>query len=555
ATFPGAVFGRDAEIEALAGILVSPQGSVLVVGEPGSGRTCVLHEAARRAHERTASGSAFGGRGFWKTAAHRLISGARWLGDWQEICETIARELSRLNDTLWIEDVAGLLQAGGDGPEDSVAAFFAPFLERGEIRIAGEITPRALEALRPRLPAFFDRFEIWPLPALEHGESLSVLERAAALAERDHDITFDRAALESAVRLARRHIPHESFPGKAVRLLGTCFSEAASRRRRRVDADDVLLAVIEKTGLPDVLLRDDIPLPGDDLRRHFAARIVGQPEAVDRLARVVQLFKSGLNDPARPVATLLFAGPTGVGKTASARAIAEYVFGAGQAVDPLVRVDMSELQDPGQIARLVGGAGDPGGLLGRVRERPFSVVLFDEVEKAHPAFFDALLTVLDEGLLTDAWGRVTDFRSAVVILTTNLGTPRGRSLGFGGGPEQRIEGEVRAFFRPEFFNRIDQVVPFRPLDETAVTGIVRRELALVGEREGLRRRGIPLDADEDAVGWIARHGFDPVYGARPLQRLIERSVVGPVARRLLTRPLPGTLRIGVGPEGLVVRET
>jgi ATP-dependent Clp protease ATP-binding subunit ClpA len=240
---------------------------------------------------------------------------------------------------------------------------------------------------------------------------------------------------------------------------------------------------------------------------------------------------------------MLFAGPTGVGKTASARALAAYVYGAGQRSDPMVRLDMSEFQHPAQIGRLIGSGREPGKLVQLVRERPFSVVLLDEIEKAHPVFFDALMTVLDEGVLADAAGRTTDFRNTIVIMTTNLGARRGGSLGFGHEAPPSYEADIRAFFRPEFYNRIDQLVVFRPLSKPVVEEIARKELAEVAAREGFAKRKIRVDFTAALVRHIAETGFDPTYGARPLQRAIEQRVVGPVAKFLVAHRVTGALNV------------
>ena len=359
-------------------------------------------------------------------------------------------------------------------------------------------------------------------------------------------MTVDSRALEVAYRFLQRYAKYERFPGKAIKFLSGCVNDAWLEKRGAVGEADVRKAFTEQTGLPEVFLRDDLPLDTAALEAFFTKRIIGQEEALEKILRVVKVFKAGLNDPAKPVATLLLAGPTGVGKTASARTLAACCFGAGQALDPLLRLDMSEFQSESQVERLIGSpGGDPGRLLQHLRERPFSVVLFDEIEKANPVFFDVLLTVLDEGLLADAYGRATDFRNSILVMTTNLGSRRGGSLGFGGDPLQRYEAAVREHFRPEFCNRLDQVIEFQPLGPDAILAIARKELEEVAEREGVRRRGLRLEFTDVLVRHVAEAGFDPVYGARPLQRLVEQRVVGPLSRFLLAEVVPVSARIRV----------
>ncbi len=535
--FPVAAWERD-DLVRLAASRLAGGSNLLVVGERGVGKSAVLQAAIEKVHEESKTKERPGGKGFWRTDPHRLIAGAKWLGDWQEIVEQLVFTLQVSGDALWLTDFVGLLRTGGGGPEDSIASYLAPALDRGELQIVAEATPSELEAARTLLPGFLERFQIVRVPELPKPAMFKVLDQLARHARVSMKVEIEREAIEAAHRLLNRYVPYEKFPGKAVKFLAGCVSEAWLTERHRVLARHVIDAFAAQTGMPELFLRDDVALDADGLRAHFTAQILGQEEAVEKVARVVKVFKAGLNDPGKPIAVMLFAGPTGVGKTATARALAEYFFGSGQRLDPLIRLDMSEFQHPAQVERLIGsGTGDPGKLVQHVRERPFSVVLLDEIEKAHPLFFDALLTVMDEGRLVDAYGRLTDFRNTIVVMTTNLGTRRTGSLGFGRADDAgRIESDIRAFFRPEFYNRIDQVVQFRALDEAAVKGIARKELAAVARREGFEKRKLAIEFDEAVVALVAEAGFDPVYGARPLQRVIEKSVVGPLARWLLKSP-------------------
>jgi ATP-dependent Clp protease ATP-binding subunit ClpA len=529
-------------VQAVVSKLLQENANVLLVGEPGVGKSAVLMEAIDRAENRS----------FWRTTPRRMIAGARWLGDWQEIVERLALALEASRDILWIDGIVDLLRVGGEGPEDSVAAYLQPRLDRGELQIVGELTPSELDAARARLPGFIDRFQIVRVEELPRERMLAVIDGLRDNAKQAQKVDIERRAAQAACRLLARHVRYESFPGKAVSFLAQCVNDALLRERATVTERDVLDEFGRRTGLPDLLLRDDATLDDAALRAHFARRILGQDEAVARLCRVVKVAKTGLNDPGRPVATLLFAGPTGVGKTASAKALAEFFFGRGGR-DPLVRLDMSELQHPAQIERLIGSADGPGTLLEQIRSRPFSVLLLDEIEKAHPAFFDALLGVLDEGRLLDAFGRAADFRGCIVVMTTNVGTRREGSLGFGPEAPDRYDAEIRAFFRPEFVNRIDQLLTFRPLEPEVVLGIARKELEALREREGIVKRGTALEFGEGLVRHLAAAGFDRVYGARPLQRAIERLVVGPLSKWLLANAAPRRVRLDWA-EGLVLEK-
>ncbi|MDP2310274.1 MAG: AAA family ATPase [Pseudomonadota bacterium] len=522
--WPG-VWERAAEIETVLAAL-SGRGSFVVTGPPRVGRSAILYEAVRRLKKTTP---------VFRTRAQRLVAGAKYLGQWQELCEQMVSDLREVDGVLWIEDLPALLQTGGRGPSDSVAAYLRPALDEG-LRLIGEVTPAQMEAMRGRLPGFLDAFEEIRIAPLAEPAQAEIVQRLSELHARLGTRIEPRGA-RLARRLLDRFVRTEQFPGKLVNLLAEAVARAKRDGKDTVDEAGVLALFTERTGMPPILLDDRIPLDPVALRTWLDRRILGQPEASAALVEVITTFKAGLNDGARPVATLLLAGPTGVGKTATARALAEWCFGGDTS---LVRIDMSECQHPEQIARLIGNPdGEPGELVRKVRERPFSVVLFDEIEKAHPVFFDSLLSVLDQGTLTDAWGRVTDFRGCVILLTTNLGARRGASLGFSdsrpiGGDLDRAA--IRNFFRPELINRLDRIVAFHPLDTAAVRRIAEREIELLSERPGLAGRGIRLLCSDAILDRVVRAGFDPQLGARPLQRVIEHVIVAAVARYLLSHP-------------------
>jgi ATP-dependent Clp protease ATP-binding subunit ClpC len=288
--------------------------------------------------------------------------------------------------------------------------------------------------------------------------------------------------------------------------------------------------------LPESLLQDEVRLEHRAVVETFRQRIIGQDSACERAARLVTTFKAGLNDPNRPLGVLLLCGPTGVGKTELAKTLSGYLFGHGEKTDRLIRLDMSEYSAPGAADRLLlGSGGKPSAWIERVRQHPFSVVLLDEIEKAAPEVFDVFLNVFDEGRLTDRYGRVTIFRSAILLMTSNLGASRHGSLGFGDRPPA-FEAEAMSFFRPEFFNRLDDVVTFQPLNEAVVREITRKELGEVAQREGPRKARLRLLWSDPLVNHLTQVGFDRRYGARPLQRAIEREVVASLARFLVDHP-------------------
>ncbi len=526
---PAAAWERAVEVAACGELLGKV--NFLLVGEHGVGKTAILGEAVRKRAKMK------DGPTFWKSAAHRLVAGAKYVGDWQQLCDELVYDLSRVSGVLWIEDFIELLRVGGQGAEDSVASFLAPALDRADFHLVSEITPRGLDAARAVLPGFVERFRLIRVDQMSESQVRSVMAHFGAYAHETMDVSLGPRARRLAYRLLDRHIRYEHFPAKALRFLAETAHRAHLDQQTEVTTSAVMESFIQRTGMPPALVDDQIKLRTEDLLDFFSSRIVGQPVAVQAVTSVIRTFKAGLNDPDKPISTMLFSGPTGVGKTALATALSDYFFGEGQDVRPLIRIDMSEFQHPGQLGRLIGTpSGEPGELVRKVRATPFSVVLFDEIEKASPVFFDTLLAVLDEGILADAIGRETDFRSCIVIMTTNLGARRGSPPGFGSDAAQAIASDIRAFFRPEFFNRIDQVVPFAPLKADTIRAIARMELDRIGEREGVKTRGLTVRYTDALVALVAARGFDEAYGARALQRVVEHQVVSALARYLLARP-------------------
>jgi ATP-dependent Clp protease ATP-binding subunit ClpC len=540
---------REALVEEAVRRLHEERTNLLLVGEAGSGKTTVLAAAVQAAERRAAEEARRRGesgrmpRLFWLTSAGRLIAGMKYLGQWEERCERVIDELARLPGVLCVENLLELVRTGGFGPADSLAAFLLPYLQRGELRLAAECTPGELDACRRLLPGFADVFPVLQLPPLDRGAALAVLDRTAERWARNLRLTLAEGVGDRVHHLFRRFAPYRAFPGAAaVFVRELCERHARTRRLEPVTPEDAVEHFVRRTGLPGWLLRDEEPLDVEVVLAELRAQVIGQEAAVRVAGRVVTTFKAGLNDPGRPLGVLLFAGPTGVGKTELARALARTLFGAGEQSagkpdDRLVRLDMSEYAGPDAVERLLGPpGGEPGPLIRRLRQQPFCVVLLDEIEKAASEVFDVLLGVCDEGRLTDRYGRTTTFRSSVLVMTSNLGGEGAGGYGFGGAGAAPHADAVRAFFRPEFFNRLDAVVNFEPLRPESIDAITRKELGGIARREGFRRAGLRLRWSERLVARLAQEGFDARYGARPLQRVLERRVVAPVARFLLAHP-------------------
>lgn len=527
-------YGREAEVAELVRRLSGRGTNVLIVGEQGSGKTSCLLEAVRKV-EKVKSEEHPYPRRFWSTRGARLIAGMRYLGEWEERLEMVITELAEIQGVLCLEGLLEAIQTGGRGPEGSIAAFLTPYLERAEIVVIAEVTPHELDIARRLLPTFVDLFHTLVLPEFRQSEALSVLGQVVEQLDAKFRLEANPNVVGETYRLHKRFLPYHSFPGKASHFLRQLYEQSA-RDAQPVDRDQAVARFSRETGLPDRLLRDEESWPADEIESFFTQRVIGQPAACAAATALVSTFKAGLNDPERPLGVLLFCGPTGVGKTEMAKAISRCFFGAGEDVDRLVRLDMSEYGGPGAAHRLMGSEARPGELVRRVREQPFTVVLLDEFEKAHPDVFDLLLGVFDEGRLTDPWGRMTTFRSAVLIMTSNLGVSSLGPIGLNQSRPPSYLAEVMSFFRPEFFNRIDRVVSFSPLDPDTITTITEMELAAVARREGVARRGLHLRWTAAVLRHLAQLGYDARYGARPLKRAIEETVVVPLARYLVDYP-------------------
>ena len=580
---------RDAQVAKLVDLLGRQRSSVLLLGENGSGRTTVLAEAARKlerdgleSDDVDAANITRVRSRFWLSSAARLIAGMKYLGQWQERIEQVIEKLSEIEGILCVDNLLELVRTGGSSPSDSVAAFLVPYLQRGEMRLVGEATTAEIDACRRLLPSFAAIFTIVEIPQFNASQAIAALDQLAAVAKQNLKVDYARDAIPQIYRLFARFMPYQSFPGRAAGFLRDLFdrtaraANAARRAKNRaniehhvadgekaiVSSQSVIDRFIKLTGLPELFLRDEHPLKIEDVVAAFRARVMGQETAYSTVAGVITTFKAGLNDPQRPLGVLLFCGPTGVGKTELARTIADFLFGQGEdqgaatgrTKDRLLRLDMSEFAGPGAAERLIGPpGGEPSELIKRLREQPFMVVLLDEIEKAAPEVFDLLLGVFGEGRLTDRFGRLTTFRSALIIMTSNLGADRMESFGLSTAPSSDYDSEAMSFFRPEFFNRIDAVVTFAALSEPTIRAITQAELRKLGQRDGLTDGNIRLSWTDDVIKKLCVAGYDRRYGARPLQRAIETLVVTPLAKFLVARPelRDATLHMSINSAGQI----
>ncbi len=559
--------GDDALVDQVAALLTGEsRRSVVLVGPSGVGKTSAVHALARRLLARAPSWSVL------ETSTGEVLAGTRYLGEWETRLKRLidlARAPARV--VLYVTDVHALATQGKSADRDGTFAdILAPYLDRGEIAIVAESTDDGLRRGMDRhgaLRRVFERVRIGePTPDATRAVVRGRISHASAA--EPAPLVVPPAVLDQIVEASPLYAAGAVQPGAAARLTDQVLVGVRERLEkdasadRVVDGSDVIAALARSTGMPRELLDDRAPFDAAQVRAFFEERILGQREAVDVVVELVTLVKAGLTDPDRPYGSLFFVGPTGVGKTELAKALAEHLFGAP---DRMVRIDMSELRDWDSHERLIGSVRNPsieGQLVRRIAESPFSVVLLDEIEKAHPNVHDILLQLLDDGRLTDARGRTTDFRRTVVVMTSNVGARIDvDALGFGraGGEaasEEAVLREVRRVFRPELVNRFGRIVVFRPLSADIVRTLARRELGKVVLRSGVLRRRLSVDLAPEVVDLLAREGFSAAYGARPLKRRVERRVLLPLAERIVSLPSEpaGTiLRVEVTGEDVVVR--
>lgn len=530
--------GREATRDILHACL--KRGSALVVGESGVGKSVLIAATARQIDEqrRRKSKQERSDRrvplppAIWTTSGGRLIAGMRYLGQWQERLEAVVAELSDIDGILAVENLLELVAVGGREPRDSLAAFLLPYIRGGRLRMVAEATPTELDACRRLLPGLVDAVPQVTLEPLSTENESELIRETMKRRFQATKTTFDPQIPRLISRLCRQFQRHAAAPGPAIHFVEVMTSQ---RRTSTTSNHWTIPLTLEKfskrTGLPGVLLDDSKILVKADVAEELAKDVIGQPSACKTAAGVVTRIKSSVQDPGRPFSCMLFCGPTGVGKTQLAKSLAQFLFGASDEKLPLTRLDMSEFAGIAAGHRFLHDAeGQPTAWIQQIRTRPLSVLLLDEIEKASSEVFDILLSLLDEGRLTDRLGRITSFRTCVVIMTSNLGSRSSTAVGFGEGQAIDYTSEIRKAFRPEFFNRLDAVVPFEPLDRLSIRKITEKELNDLRQREGLERYGRKITWTSRLLDHLSHDGFDAKLGARPLQRAIESLVVAPLAR-------------------------
>ena len=527
---------NTALLELKAALARDPARPLLLVGEEGVGKRTLLRRLTRDLLQE--------GWVVFEAGAMQLIAGQSFVGQLEDRLNGLMRAMVGKPKLLWIvPDLPDLAHAGRTMQSPtSVLDLLMPHVLGGKLRIAAQLVPQAHEQLLRTHPQLRSASITVRLPApdaaatLELGRSF-VLTRANA----DGVELADERLLADIHQKAQQYLSNLAAPGNLLHFLTLLHERChlAGSPARAATLDDVIVLASRLTGLPTTVIDDREGLDLDALKKHFEAKVLGQPEAVDCLVERIAMLKAGLADPRRPLGVFLFTGPTGTGKTEIARTLAEFLFGSA---DRLIRLDMSELQHPDGVARLVGDAdpiyGRPA-LVHKIKEQPFAVVLFDEVEKAHPALFDLFLQLFDEGRLCDRRGVPSDFRHALIILTSNVGVRdlEGQSLGFGGKRPDLMRA-LETIFRRELLNRIDRIVVFRPLERGVMRRVLAKELELALARRGLKHRPWVVEWDESALEFLLEEGFTQELGARPLRRAIERHLLAPLASAIVRRTTP-----------------
>ena len=473
----------------------------------------------------------------WSLAGKRIIAGMSYVGDWEQRCLKLLEDARGGRRILFLEDLHALGRIGRSRDSDAnLALFFQGALSRGEITFVGTLTPEQLQRLETDAPSFAALFTQLHVRPTSPDETLRMLLHESRELESKHDFSCAPALLPALLEQAQSLFAGSALPGKAIDLLRSLALDATHEDVVGVPA--LFAHLSRRTGLPDALLAAQEPLAPEAVRAALSRKVMGQEEAVGEACDLITRIHAGLTDPRRPYGVYLFTGPTGTGKTELARALAEYLYGHPSR---LVRLDMAEFQTPDAVARLTGDAWQPEGRLTRlIREQPFSLVLFDEIEKAHPTLLNLLLQTFDEGRLTDASGETADFTHTVIVMTSNLGARRKPAVGLG-TPDARAlaldaDRAVREFFPPELFNRIDRIVHFSPLTRAAGERVVEKELARLLSRQGLTARHIFVATDEAVKRRIVEESFDPLLGARPLKRYLEEHVGQVLSEAIIRGP-------------------
>lgn len=550
------VVGREVEIERVVQILSRrKKNNPILIGEPGVGKSAIVEGLALRIVGNEAG--ALAGKRIITLDVASMVAGTTYRGQFEERMKSVLQELQRHPEViLFIDEIHTIIGAGNAQGSLDAANILKPALARGEVQCIGATTTNEYRTSIEKDGALERRFQKVVVRPTTPEETLSILNRLSEHYAEYHHVIYPEETLQAAVGLAERYITDRAFPDKAIDVMDEAGARAHARAKAvgdepqepyTITVDDIASVVSMMSGVPVQRVQkaetERLRTMDETLRK----RVIGQDEAVNTIVRAIRRSRLGLRDPRRPIGTFFFLGPTGVGKTYLAQCLAEEMFGSRDAV---IRFDMSEYMEKHTVSLLVGAPPgyvaheDGGKLTEAVRRKPYSIVLFDEIEKAHPDIFNILLQVLDEGRLTDRQGHVVDFRNTIIILTSNVGTRQlkefGAGIGFGVSDmdtktsNQMLLKALQKTFPPEFLNRIDNVITFQPLTRDALARIVNIEVALLQER--LRKTGHQLVLTPEVTMQLTEKAYDPQNGARPVKRAIQTYLEDPLTDVLLAHP-------------------
>jgi len=534
---------RDEAVERLDKLIFGPLNTaVIIVGQPGCGRTTLLHETFYRYLKEQENRSKHRVATIWHIDPNRVIAGMSIVGQWQRRFESILEYIIKgdpkrpasTRPRLFIDNLVALFRVGKSAQNSlTLSDVLKPYLEQRSLTFIAKASLSEWNVVMETDRRFADLCQVFRLdePNVADTARIAILKRAKL--EQRYECEIDNEAIERIFALTHSLLRNTAMPGNVVNFIERL---AAKHRHSQIGVVQVETAISEMNRISIDLLDRQKTLRQEAVLEALSAKLIGQPKAIHCLVDVIQTVKAGLQDPKKPMATLLFIGPTGVGKTQAAKVLTHYLFSDET---QLIRLDMNEFVTEADVGRLIGTWGRPDGLLTtQVRHQPFCVLLLDEIEKAHPAIHDLLLQVLGEGRLTDALGRTTDFTNTIIILTSNLGAEQaGRRVGFverdAVNQASSYRAAVEDFFRPELLNRIDRLVVFNSLELPDAVAITRLQLDELLQRDGFVRRTTIFNISEQALVEVAQRGFDAILGGRALKRAIERDLTALAAKQLV----------------------